>query len=266
MVLALGCGEEPAPVYATGDGGAAIMVAPDGGCYDGQTTACTCNDEQNRGKAGTQQCFSNTWLLCNCNAATQGPVSVAGDCLPGRYEGNFTGLYYSGFAPGGFPVPVIGIDVSGLPPLTLTLRESGGGGNGATEFATYSVSDGVVKGTADGIFPFEGTITGELNCASKLFKGTFTGRYSLGIDIGTVSDINQGFFVGPVTAVYDGVKHTFKPGTWDVLETAGQGGAGAGAGWGFTIAKLGGNGDWYADYKGAATSDAGVQPVVDAGP
>lgn len=238
----------------------ASTATVDGVCDDGQTRPCTCSDGPSAGKPGSQPCYSDTWLLCNCSSSlpATGAVSTAGSCLPGRYEGNFTGLYFSGFSPGGIPVPVFGIDLSGQPPLSLTLREGQSSGGSGAEFTTYTVSDGIVKGTADGIFPFEGTITGALDCSSKLFTGTFKGRYSLGLDIGTISDINQGFFEGPVTAVYDGTTHSFKPGTWDVLEVAGKGGAGAGAGWGVAIAKLGGNGDWSADYKGMGTSDAGV--------
>jgi len=204
------------------------------------------------------------------------PVSTAGDCLPGRYEGDFLGIYASGFSYGGAPIPVAAFDPFGGPGLALTLSATS---EGYGEFATYDVSDGFIKGNADGVFPIEGVITGSLNCSTKEFNGILKGWYSLAIDIGL--DVNRGFFEGPVHAFYDATTHTFVSGTWNVLESS-QGGALAplttafqtGAfSPGMLVTNYGGEGEWKATWvpgdggvQDAGTSASGSDAGVDGGP
>jgi hypothetical protein len=42
-----------------------------------------------------QSCYSG--YCCDCYAPPPPGINAQGDCWPGRYIGNFLGLYYSGF-------------------------------------------------------------------------------------------------------------------------------------------------------------------------
>lgn len=220
----------------------AVSPAFEGGdeCVVGQVESCSC--PQDPTQSGSRSCYSGYWLNCDCFSAPPPPVNVSGDCLPGRYIGNFIGLYFSGFNFAGIPIPVTGVDLSGQPPLVLQLEETVASGGG--EFPTYEVSEGYVKGTADGIFPFEATLTGSLDCQTKQFVGEMDGWYSLLLEVG--SDLNKGYFKGPVTATYDGTTHEFVFGKWDVLELKSGNPV---PGYGIVLTKLGGNGGWDAKHE-----------------
>ncbi|MFT3926537.1 MAG: hypothetical protein QM778_28590 [Myxococcales bacterium] len=63
------------------------------------------------------------------------------------------------------------------------------------------ISDGYVKGTADGLFPFEGKLTGTLNCKTKEFHATLDGGYAVLFQ--GLGGLNEAKFKGPVLGVYD---------------------------------------------------------------
>lgn len=248
------CGEDPEAVGVGTRPVGAVDASVAAVCGDAAVQTCACPGEPN----AQQYCYNGQWSVCGCSTPLPtGPVNTAGSCKPGRYEGNFGGLYFSGFSPGGIPVPVIGVDLSLIPPLVITIEQSSTC-TGLSEFCTYGVSDGYVKGTADGIFPFEGKITGSLDCSTKLFSGTFDGWYALVFDLGV--DLNKGYFTGPITAVYDAASHSFKQGTWNVKETRGN----PVPGYGIVLTELGGGGDWQATYNSntvrvdAGAGDAGT--------
>lgn len=261
-LLSASCGEEAEPVSAAVEPTLTYDAGGGGDCTAGQSRSCTCPNEPT--KMGSQTCYNGYWLNCDCYAAPPPGVVVQGECWPGRYVGNFIGLYYSGFAFAGIPIPVTGVDLSGAPPLVLQLEENTASG-GSVEFPTYSVSEGYIKGTADGIFPFEAKLTGSLDCATKKFVGEMDGWYSLLLESGI--DLNKGYFKGPITGTYDGATHSFTFGKWDVLEFKNGNPV---PGYGLVLTKLGGNGTW--DAKHESTVPASMKPsaadagAADAGP
>jgi hypothetical protein len=194
---------------------------------------------------GTQLCSSGAWLACICSPA---PGSTSGasadDCKPGRYEGDFSGLYSSGYTFVGVPIPVFGLDAEG-PGLAFTLNAQQG--DGVSEFSTFTISDGYVRGTADGAFPFEGALSGMLDCRTKMFTGTLSGGYC----VGPCADVNEAKFSGPITGRYDGTSFTFTGGTWHLVEE------GEADPLGFDF---GGDGDWNAHWvgEGSVDVDSGV--------
>jgi hypothetical protein len=238
VVIALGgCGQDPDPIVASappsavnGDAGGSVVA---GTCSAGQTEACTCLASAGAAPVtGTRGCSGGLWLGCTCGASA--PVTVQEDCLAGRYEGNFSGFYSSGFA-GGFPIPVVALDLSGKPGLAFTLLKSD---SGDQEFATYTVSNGYLEGEADGAFPIKGVLTGTLDCKTKRFVGELDGSYSILLPLG----LNEGTFKGPVSGEYDVATHSFKLGVWKVKESEDVGLA--------IVSEGGGDGDWDAMYVG----------------
>ncbi len=207
------CGEEGDPVVAQAPGatsGTADGGIAGAGCTAGQSEGCTCLTPGGTGPVpGTRSCVGGAWQSCSCAAPTS-PTTVVEECLAGRYEGNFSGFYSSGFA-GGAPIPVVALDLTGRPGLAFTLLRSDSGDD---EFATYTISDGYLEGNADGLFPIKGVITGTLDCKTRRFTGTLKGSYSILLPLG----LNEGQFEGPVTGEYDVTTHTFKLGTWKVME------------------------------------------------
>jgi hypothetical protein len=187
---------------ASGDAGAAVE------CSDGLTRACTC-DARDGGvpRPSTQTCFRGFWLSCDCHAPAD--QATAGECRAGNYEGSFDGFYSSAYTFVGVPIPVFALDAAG-PGLGFTLNAQQGGG----EIPTFTISDGYVRGTADGLFPFEGVLTGTLDCSTKTFTGTLTGGYCVGPCVG----LNEGKFSGPVHGSYDGATFSFTSGTWELTE------------------------------------------------
>ncbi|HKO93590.1 MAG TPA: hypothetical protein VJU61_20695 [Polyangiaceae bacterium] len=209
LLMLSGCGDEPEPVASsvggagsTPDGGGS--VAGSGSCTTGLSDACTCSD----GKAGTKTCSSGYWTSCSCGSSPS--VVTVGACKAGHYEGSFEGIYRSGFILGA-PLPVYALDISLGPALKFTLEEKVGGD---PEFPSYVISDGVIQGTADFVFPFNAKLTGTLDCRTKTLTGEMDGGYSIVLPVG----INEGKFIGPVTGDYDSSNHTFTVGTWTLHE------------------------------------------------
>ncbi|HEX6245635.1 MAG TPA: hypothetical protein VFZ61_32145, partial [Polyangiales bacterium] len=202
-----GCGDEPEPVVVGGGGG----VTQDSGspvntgCPEISTESCNCPD----GSSGSRACSSGTWTSCNCGSPSV-PVTTVGACKAGHYEGDFSGFYRSGFILGA-PIPVFALDISLEPALKFTLEEKVGGD---AEFPTYVISDGYIKGTANGLFPFEAKLTGTLDCRTKTLTGQMDGGYSILLPLG----LNQGVFIGPVMGSYNSDDHSFTSGTWDLEE------------------------------------------------
>ncbi|MGO9836212.1 MAG: hypothetical protein ACLP1X_18585 [Polyangiaceae bacterium] len=167
---------------------------------------------------------------------TLGDSSVAatnaGPCKGGFYEGQFGGLYSSSLTGFGINIPVVG-DVQ------LTLQQQGSGqqtcmleGEATKCSDVFSVKNGTITGTADGLFPYFCTLTGTLGCAEKkLVGGWINCTYCIGsLNDGGMSCANGGSgngnsgggvtgtggqFAGPLTADYF------------YTSTGGDGGAGA---------------------------------------
>lgn len=173
------------------------------GCEPTTERACECPD----GTESLEYCFDDrTWGKCACTEEREPIVGgLVGDCKPGRYEGEFFGMYNSAFSP--FPIPVWAFNISGMPGLAFTLNASGEVAQAGDEFGgELEISDGYVKGTADGLFPFEGKLTGKLNCRTKQFDATLDGGYALLFEgLG----VNEAKFVGPVLGKYDVATKSF---------------------------------------------------------
>jgi hypothetical protein len=161
-----------------------------------------------------------------------GSGSNNSQCKGGFYEGSFGGLYSSHLTLIGANIPVVG-DVQ------LTLHQMGTGMQtctfqGESEMCSniFSVQNGVIQGTADGLFPYYCTLTGTLGCKQKKLVG---GWINCTYCVGPLNDGGQscaifgsgdggagggatgtgGQFAGPLTADYF------------YNSTGGDGGAGA---------------------------------------
>lgn len=207
-------------------GGAAGMAGSGGGntgpCLTFETQPCTCGS-----LPGRSVCTNGTWLPCECAGSlnTGGPpgqdppgnkradlmwdwieTMPTGSCKPGHYEGNFDGFYSSSLTFVGVPIPVAGLSSDPtMPPLEFDLMAGSGSGE------ILSVSGGHMKGMANGAFPFQFDIEGELDCATLKFNATLVnGWYMVGPVMVTIG--------GPLTADYDPVTGSMVNGHWIVAE------------------------------------------------
>jgi hypothetical protein len=154
--------------------------------------------------------------------------------VTGLYTGNFEGEAGFFIAVGA----VSGFDLfEETPPLQITLANPAG----ASELGAV-VGDGKMQGTADGLFPFEATIKGTLDCTTKQFKATLMGSVQLVLD----GVLNH--FTGTMTASYEGESQTFTNGMWTVTGSEADGGTDFG---------LTGMGTWTASYARDTAGDAG---------
>ena len=135
-------------------------------------------------------------------------------CQPGHYEGSFAGVYYS-HVDWPEPFPVTGIDLPNMPGLQLDVKPPRPG-------AMVMEVEGQFAALADGVFPFRGSIAGQLDCASGKFSGKMVDAdYSFGPRDPGASQSPMWFsFEGPVSADYDKLTHTFVNGQWDATEPA----------------------------------------------
>jgi hypothetical protein len=229
-------------------------------CKDGDSQLCACPGDAGAPE-GQQFCFQNAWLDCNCfGGGDTMPVSVAGACKAGRYEGTFEGFYNSSYTFIGFPIPVTALSATSAPGLAFTLNSTGmaavtdpNSGADVVTTGNLNISNGYVKGTADGLFPFNAKLIGSLNCDTKKLTATMIGGYCLGVCAGL--GINEAQFQGPVVGYYDSASSSFKMGTWDLIEQPPKMGA---------LGKFGGQGSWSAKWVGAGMVD--VDSGVTTGP
>jgi len=236
------CSSEPEsarrtlPVAGAGGGGAGVGASPVGGaCAQARRTQpCTCAD----GARGRQSCDASlAWGACECAAesgliipnfegnrrtditfewdrtATSGDL---GGCLPGEYEGTFGGLYWSYLATLApieeLFVPVANIAIPGEPSgFKFTVMPAEGG-------ETVLRIQGRMDGLADGIFPFNSALEGQLDCSTKTFTANIIGGvYSI-----LVEGLLPQSFEGVMWGTYDVKTHTIVSGEWDVRETTGM--------------------------------------------
>lgn len=184
---------------------------------------------------GEQSCYTGLWGACYC-ASPPRQVTTDGTCLPGTYAGDFTGV---AGAPIPF-VPVTGLSLAGGPPLVLRLSMSS-----SQEFAL--VGDGTLSGSANGLFEFNATVSGTLDCSSKKFTGLLDGSAKdvFGLLLNQVFD-------GTMTADYDSSMHSLVNGKWTLMSRdANAADASAGA------VEVTGNGDWDGELSDAGAADGG---------
>jgi hypothetical protein len=215
-------------------GSGTFLGASTGACTQNNLTqACGCSASM----PGRQTCVAGTWSTCECAAAAADGGVVTGDipsfagnnrsditfvwertpssmgsdsCLPGSYEGNFGGVYYSILAPNGLGVPVANFDAPGQPSdFHFTVEPAEGG-------ESIHRIKGQMKGRADGTFPFGAMIEGELDCKTATFTAKLIdGSYSVLMD-----GLLPQKFDGVMSGHYDKRTHTFVDGEWDVRETS----------------------------------------------
>lgn len=224
-----------AGVGGAGAGGTGASGAlPGGACPQlHRTQPCTCSD----GERGSQSCEAQlTWSACEC-AASSGLIvpnfegnrrtditfewertatsSDLGGCLPGEYEGTFGGLYWSYLATlapiEDLFVPVANIAIPGEPSgFKFTVMPAEGG-------ETVLRIEGRMDGLADGLFPFNSALEGQLDCTTKTFTANIIGgQYSILAD-----GLLPQSFDGVMWGTYDVKTHTIVSGEWDVRETTG---------------------------------------------
>ena len=232
-LVGLWCG---APKKATRQSTPQGIEALTGACeHENLTQPCSCGLEP-----GRQTCLQAAWSSCECNGGADGaagsggsmgaipsfegnqrtditfewertPATVGdGSCLPGSYEGNFQGIYYSMLAPNGLGVPVLNVQAPGAPSgFHFTLAPAQGG-------ERVQKVKGEMTGTADGAFPFTAIVEGELDCPTATFTAKLLmGQYSV------LSDgVLPQKFDGIMSGRYDKRTHTFIDGVWDVRESS----------------------------------------------
>jgi hypothetical protein len=177
------------------------------------------------GNSGGSSGFSSGSTVTNNNGGGD-----TGPCKGGHYGGTFAGSYTSHLTGVGIPIPVVG-DVN------LELNQEGTAGQQCTvhgEFAqcsdVFSLQNGVIQGTADGLFPYFCTMTGTLDCKDKVLDdGWIQCTYcigpladgglacTLGNGVGGTTGIG-GHFAGPLTANYDYGTLSFINGAWNGAE------------------------------------------------
>ncbi len=233
----------PAPSSpSSGDGDYEAVIGDE--CEPGTSEACDCPSADGTSWQSTRACVGGYWYSCNC--FDESSFDISGDCKPGRYEGDFWGFYTSSFTFVGVPIPVFSLSATNEPGLAFTLHSNGTGPVLGQEFAEeLEIRDGYVKGTADGLFPFEGKLTGKLDCKTKKFEAILDGGYCL---IGCAGiGVNQADFEGPVVGYYDAATCSFAKSTWTLVEeTPLQG----------PIFGFGGEGEWSAKWVGPAAPSA----------
>ena len=263
VLSAAGCGgDEAGEVIPQSSTEEEAAVAPNGACVDGSVQQCECPptaSDAGGPRYGVQSCFSERWLECHCESSSSPPVTAGGGaCKAGRYEGTFMGTYTSGYTFIGVPIPIYSVDLTGKPGLAFTLNQTEM--SIGEEFSVLTISDGYVTGTADGLFPIEGVLTGTLDCETKKFTGTLRGGYCVGICAG-LTGVNEAEFEGPVVGYYDTDGFTFTSGTWDLLEVEGNSGV---------FGAYGGSGEWSAAWVGEGSVDLSTGETTvgmsDAGP
>ncbi len=250
----------------TGSGGTSAPVqAVQGGCTpDNLTASCTCPTVNNA--PGRQTCAGGQWGQCEClvpvstagsgSAAVDGgtPRAVAtgadpaanssanrfdwqrtplalGSCKAGHYVGYFDGFYGS---PAVFtlPVPVVAVDTVAAdggatqPGLEFWLTKVPGSGE------LFAINGGKMRGTADGLYPFDADLKGTLDCGTKKYNGTIeNGVY----DDGSGTKYQ---FIGVMTSDYDKIQNKFINGQWKCTEPTS------------IFPTAGGSGMWNATWKG----------------
>jgi len=165
------------------------------------------------------------------------PATMYSDsaCKAGFYEGKFTGTYSSHITVVGIGIPVQGnvqltLDQQGSSDKMCSIDIQGEGTTIETCNNVFTLSGGIISGTADGLFPYYCTLTGTLDCAQKVLdNGWIECTYcAIGVipDGGGATAGNPladcvgagGNFAGVLKANYDTSTLSFTDGDWNGAE------------------------------------------------
>ena len=141
------------------------------------------------------------------------------DCKGGFYKGTFEGLYSSGIIGIFFKTPDGGaaINLPVIGDVQLTLQQTGSGEKncvfeGESEKCSnfFTLQNGTISGTADGLFPYFCKMSGTLNCKDKkLVDGCIQCVYCVGFPVADGGNdcvfntpLSEGKFAGPLTVDY----------------------------------------------------------------
>jgi len=226
-------------------------------CFALSIVGCAADEEAQRGSreslsggsagSGAATDFGNSTGFVPPPPST-GAMVTGGGCKAGHYVGQLEGTYISpaavGFTPQGVPISTDPNNIDAAV-LNMLFPPAGGVGPGfefwleaseevvecepvpGEEFTfcpDFKVEGGKAKGVANGLFPFEMDLKGQLDCDQGNFQGLIeNGHYEVaGIPF---------YFEGTIEASYDAANSQFFDGKWDVTEPADP--------------SAGGNGTWY---------------------
>jgi hypothetical protein len=192
------------------------------------------SDDSGSPSSGSSESFSDdssTTFFNDGSMVILPPNNDEGACKGGHYGGSFGGVYSSHITVFGIGIPVTGnvelqLNQVGSSNQTCTLT----GETNITCNNVFSLQDGVIQGTADGLFPYFCFMSGTLDCVKKvLVDGWIQCTYCLGplADGGLACDLGNGVggstgvgghFAGPLTAQYNTATDSFVNGTWNGAE------------------------------------------------
>ncbi len=156
-------------------------------------------------------------------------------CKAGFYQGTFTGTYSSHITVVGIGIPVTGnieltLDQQGDSNQQCTIQTQGEGDITESCSDVFTLSGGIITGTADGLFPYYCTMTGTLDCAKQVLdNGWIECTYcAIGViqdgggkastDPLAICDGAGGNFAGVLKANYDTSTLSFTNGVWNGAE------------------------------------------------
>jgi len=156
-------------------------------------------------------------------------------CKAGFYQGTFTGTYSSHITVVGIGIPVAGnveltLNQEGDSNQTCQIQTQGEGTITESCSDVFTLSGGVITGTADGLFPYYCTMTGTLDCAKLTLEngwiectycaigGIADGGGKAATDPLAVCVGAGGNFAGVLKASYDTSTLSFTNGIWNGAE------------------------------------------------
>jgi hypothetical protein len=179
----------------------------------------------------------------SADALPMGTMVASSACKAGFYQGTFTGDYSSHITVVGLGIPVTGnveltLNQVGSSDKTCTIVVEGEGNTQESCNNVFTLSGGVISGTADGVFPYYCTMTGTLDCGAKpvldngwiectycAFGVILDGSMAAGDPLANCTGAG-GNFAGPLKANYDTSTLSFTAGSWNGAEVLCNGIAG----------------------------------------
>jgi len=176
--------------------GGAASVSPDGAMPDGEATQNAEDASITREAAAPPPVVDDAGRALPLFAADSSPVR-ASDCKPGTYTGSFDTMVT---VMGGGDASVF--EWTGMLSITLVAN------NSTTQFGEFNstvltVAPGAhVSGTDNLSGMFDADVSGQLDCASRMFVGTLSNGMYTGLSV-LFTGSTSVMLVGALTATYD---------------------------------------------------------------